>query len=169
MTDPLAAPELLRQITDRILRLRDEEDALKADIREVYAEAKSQGFDKTIVGKIVARIRAEAKDGDKLAEQEELVDLYLRAYQGASRASAHTHARARTAAPASVSASLPPHDPETGEVVEPAPATVAAAPAFLTGERKVLRPNCQRPDNCGGYGSNHCHDCKTAVEGREAA
>lgn len=31
----------------------------------------------------------------------------------------------------------------------------------------VLRPNCQRPENCGGYGSKHCASCERA--GREVA
>lgn len=160
----IPSDELLKSLTDRILRLREEEDALKADIREVYGEAKAQGFDKTILGKVVARIRAEAKDGDKLAETDELVDLYLTAYRGASRT--HTHAGARESRPAP--APLPPHDPETGEVDDaPAPqATVEpfTPPVFLSGERKPLRPHCQNPGNCSGYGRNHCHTCGKTAE-----
>lgn len=174
MSDSIPSDELLKSLTDRILRLREEEDALKADIREVYGEAKAQGFDKTILGKVVARIRAEAKDGDKLSEQEQLVDLYLNAYRGASRA--HTHAGAREKAPAKVET---PHHPETGEVIEPvasvvekpaAPASVEpfSPPAFLSGERKPLRPHCQRPENCSGYGRNHCHECGKAADAEAA-
>lgn len=159
----IPSDELLKSLTDRILRLREEEDALKADIREVYGEAKAQGFDKTILGKVVARIRAEAKDGDKLAETEELVDLYLSAYRGSLRA--HTHAGARETAQEKA---IPPHDPETGEVndatASQAPVEVFSPPAFLSGERKALRPNCQNPDNCSGYGRNHCHTCGKTAE-----
>lgn len=146
----IPSDELLKSLTDRILRLREEEDALKADIREVYGEAKAQGFDKTILGKVVARIRAEAKDGDKLAETEELVDLYLAAYRGTSRT--HTHAGARESrpaiAPAPVAATVEPFTP----------------PAFLSGERKPLRPHCQNPGNCSGYGRNHCNTCGKTAE-----
>jgi uncharacterized protein (UPF0335 family) len=89
----IPSDELLKSLTDRILRLREEEDAIKADVRDVYAEAKSHGFDKTVLGKVVARLRAEEKDGDKLAETETLLDLYLSAYKGASRTHTHGHAR----------------------------------------------------------------------------
>lgn len=74
----------------------------------------------------------------------------------------------------------PPHNPRTGEVIEPA-APVAGAPAiavaqvepftppsFLSGERKPLRPHCQRPDNCSGYGRNHCYDCGKAADAEAA-
>ena len=37
------APEMLRQYVERIERLEEEKQALMADIREVYAEAKAQG------------------------------------------------------------------------------------------------------------------------------
>lgn len=74
---------------NRILRLREEEDGIKEDVRDVYAEAKADGFDKTVMGKIVAHIRAKAKDAEKLATQDELFALYLTAYERAS----HTHTR----------------------------------------------------------------------------
>lgn len=99
MSDSIAA-DLLKSLIDRILRLREEEDAIKDDIREVYAEAKSHGFDKTILGKTVARLRAEAKDGDKLEETEALLELYLNAYRAAEPSRAHTHAGAREDRPA---------------------------------------------------------------------
>jgi len=35
-------------------------------------------------------------------------------------------------------------------------------PAFLQKDRKPLRPHCQRPDNCGGYGRIHCGSCLKA-------
>lgn len=63
---------------------------------------------------------------------------------------------------------IPPHDPETGEVndatASQAPVEVFSPPAFLSGERKALRPNCQNPDNCSGYGRNHCHTCGKTAE-----
>jgi hypothetical protein len=42
-------------------------------------------------------------------------------------------------------------------------------PAFLAGERKSIRPHCQNPGNCAGYGSNHCYACTKAAASKEAA
>ena len=44
------AKEHLRQFIERIERLEEEKAALAADIREVYSEAKGQGFDTKIIG-----------------------------------------------------------------------------------------------------------------------
>ena len=48
--------------------------------------------------------------------------------------------------------------------VEPSAAAVAPAPSFLTKPPSPLRPNCQRPENCGGYGRTHCGTCLRANE-----
>lgn len=63
----------LQQIISRIEKLEDEKSALALDIKEVYAEAKSMGFDPKIIRKVVS-IRA--KDAAKLAEEEALLDTY---------------------------------------------------------------------------------------------
>lgn len=85
------AGDQVRSILERILRLKEEQDALSEDVREVYAEAKANGFDKTALGQVVAYLRKREKDGaDKLAERTALFDLYLGAFDGRS------HARART-------------------------------------------------------------------------
>jgi uncharacterized protein (UPF0335 family) len=86
------APELIRSYVDRILRLKDEEDGLKADIKDIYAEAKSNGFDKTALGDLVTHLRKQAKNPEKQAERSSLFDLYLDAYTNAP----HAHAPART-------------------------------------------------------------------------
>ncbi len=67
------AAEALRQIVDRIERLEEEKKALAEDIKEVYAQAKAQGFDTKIVRKVVALRKMEQQDR---REQEELLDLY---------------------------------------------------------------------------------------------
>lgn len=48
--------------------------------------------------------------------------------------------------------------------VEPSAAAVAPASSFLTKPPSPLRPNCQRPENCGGYGRTHCGTCLRANE-----
>jgi len=91
MTD--LAPDLIRSYVDRILRLKEEEDGLKADIKDIYAEAKSNGFDKTALGDLVTHLRKQAKNPEKQAERSSLFDLYLDAY---TNAPSHAHAPART-------------------------------------------------------------------------
>jgi len=66
----------LRSIVERIERLEEEKAAIAADVREVYAEAKSNGYDPKILRQVV-RIRK--MDGNDRAEQEALLDTYLAA------------------------------------------------------------------------------------------
>lgn len=70
------AADRLRSIVERIERLEEERKALGADIKDVFAEAKSAGFDtKTI--RLVLRLRKQ--DPEEREEQEALRDLYMRA------------------------------------------------------------------------------------------
>lgn len=85
------APDLLRSYVDRILRLKEEEDGLKADIKDIYAEAKSNGFDKTALGDVITHLRKQAKNPEKASERSAMFDLYLDAYTNAPHA--HTHTR----------------------------------------------------------------------------
>ena len=68
------AKEHLRSLIERIERLEEEKAALTADIREVYAEAKGQGFDTKIMRKVVGLRKLDRADRQ---EQEALLDLYL--------------------------------------------------------------------------------------------
>lgn len=108
----MSAVGQLKSIIERILRLHAEEDEIKSDRREVYGEAKANGYDKTALGAAVALIRKRDRLGeDAIAERETIVGLYLDAYDNAPRA--HTHTRARDddhrAAP-----SLPERAPQSG-------------------------------------------------------
>ena len=69
-----ATREKLRQFIARIERLEGEKAELAADIREVYAEVKSFGFDTKVLRKIVALRK---QDENERAEQEALLDLYM--------------------------------------------------------------------------------------------
>jgi uncharacterized protein (UPF0335 family) len=70
------ARDQLKSIVERIERLEEEKKALADDIREVYAEAKGNGFDtKTL--RAVVRLRKQ--DNAERQEQEALLDLYLHA------------------------------------------------------------------------------------------
>lgn len=64
----------LASIVSRINRLEDDKKAIGDDIRDVYAEAQSAGFNPKAVRVIVRRQRADAK---KIAELEADVDLYM--------------------------------------------------------------------------------------------
>ena len=70
------AADRLRSFIERIERLEEEKAALTADIREVFAEAKANGFDTKIMRQVVRLRKMENADR---AEQEMLLDLYKRA------------------------------------------------------------------------------------------
>lgn len=76
MTKSAPAKEQLRSFIERIERLIEERDALSVDIREVYAEAKGEGFDTKIMRQVV---RLRKMDKAAFQEQEALLDLYKRA------------------------------------------------------------------------------------------
>lgn len=87
----------LKSIIERILRLHQEEDELKADRREIYAEAKANGYDKTALGAAVSLIRKKEKLGvDDFDQRDAMVALYVASYEGPARVLTHTLAYART-------------------------------------------------------------------------
>ena len=66
----------LRAFVERVERLEEEKAALASDIREVYAEAKSVGFDTKAMRQI---IRLRKKDENERQEEEAVLDTYMRA------------------------------------------------------------------------------------------
>ncbi len=70
------AADRLKSFIERIERLEEEKKNLTADIREVYAEAKSSGFDTKTMRKVVALRKL---DTSERQEQEALLETYLRA------------------------------------------------------------------------------------------
>ena len=68
--------ERLKSLIERIERLEEERGALTGDIREVYAEAKSAGYDTKVMRQIVRLRRMDAADRQ---EQQALLDVYMRA------------------------------------------------------------------------------------------
>jgi uncharacterized protein (UPF0335 family) len=75
----------LRTIVARIERLEEEKAALATDLREVYAEAKGNGFD---VKALRAVIRIRKQDADKRKEEVAVLDTYLHALGMAETAEA---------------------------------------------------------------------------------
>ena len=70
------AADQIRAFIERIERLEEEKASIAGDIKEVYAEAKGNGFDTKVLRKIVA-IRK--RDRNELLEQQALLELYLAA------------------------------------------------------------------------------------------
>jgi uncharacterized protein (UPF0335 family) len=70
------AADRLRSLVERIERLDEERKALGADIRDVYAEAKSAGFDVKVLRQI---LRLRKQEPAAVEEQEALLDVYRRA------------------------------------------------------------------------------------------
>lgn len=77
----------LRQFIERIERLEEDKAAVSTDIKEVYAELKSQGFDPKIVRKVVSLRKM---DQEERAEHEELLSVYLQALNMSSKPSFET-------------------------------------------------------------------------------
>jgi uncharacterized protein (UPF0335 family) len=70
------AADRLKSFIERIERLEEEKAALAGDIKEVYSEAKSTGFETKIMRQI---IRLRKMDAQERAEQEQLLDVYKQA------------------------------------------------------------------------------------------
>jgi uncharacterized protein (UPF0335 family) len=70
------AKDQLRSFVERVERLEEEKKALSEDIREVYAEAKGDGFDVKIMRQVV---RLRKMDKADFQEAEAMLELYKRA------------------------------------------------------------------------------------------
>lgn len=69
----MTAPAQLRAFVERIERIEEEIKASNDDKRDIYAEAKGQGFDVKALKAVIARRR---KDPSELTEFEALVETY---------------------------------------------------------------------------------------------
>lgn len=70
------AADQLKSIIERIERLEEEKAGIAADIKDVYAEVKANGFDTAVLRKIVAMRK---RDHDERTEEEAILELYLQA------------------------------------------------------------------------------------------
>jgi uncharacterized protein (UPF0335 family) len=73
----------LRAIVERIERIEAEIKELVEGKKEIYFEAKGNGFDVKILREV---IRLRKQDQKQREEQESLLDLYMQAIKGAARA-----------------------------------------------------------------------------------
>jgi uncharacterized protein (UPF0335 family) len=66
----------LRSFVERIERLEEEKKGIADDIRDVFAEAKGNGYDTKVMRQV---IRLRKKDAAERQEEEALLDLYMHA------------------------------------------------------------------------------------------
>jgi uncharacterized protein (UPF0335 family) len=70
------AADRLRSIVERIERLEEERKAIAGDIKDIFAEAKSAGFDVKVLRQL---IRLRKQEPAEVEEAETLLDVYRRA------------------------------------------------------------------------------------------
>lgn len=70
------AVDRLRSLIERIERLEEEKKAIAGDIRDIFAEAKSAGFDVKVMREILKLRKMDAADRD---EKELLLETYCKA------------------------------------------------------------------------------------------
>lgn len=70
------AQSQLKSIVERVERLEEEKSEIAEQVKEVFAEAKGNGFDTKILKKI---IRLRKMDPAKRQEEEAILDLYMTA------------------------------------------------------------------------------------------
>ena len=86
MTDTIEIPgNRILSFIERIEHIDEELKALSEGKKEVFSEAKGEGFDVKVLKEI---LRLRKQDEDERDEQESLLDLYMRAIQNARPAQA---------------------------------------------------------------------------------
>lgn len=68
--------EQLKSYIERIERLEEEKASLATDVREVYAEAKANGYDTKVMRKVISLRKVDAAERE---EQDQLLELYQQA------------------------------------------------------------------------------------------
>ena len=70
------AADRLKSIVERIEKLEEERKNLQADIKIIFAEAKSAGFDTKVLRMVIA---SRKKDQSEWEEQQALLETYMKA------------------------------------------------------------------------------------------
>ena len=70
------AADRLRSLVERVERLKEEQKSLSSDVRDIFAEAKSAGFDVKVLRRIIAE---RTRNPAEVEEQGMLLDTYRRA------------------------------------------------------------------------------------------
>lgn len=69
-------PTELLNLVKRIEKLEEDAKQIAEDVKEVYSQAKSQGYDPKYIKQC---IKLRAKDPDQLEEEDELLEMYRKA------------------------------------------------------------------------------------------
>lgn len=135
--------EQVKTIIERVQRLQEEKRSIEDDIKEVYAEARANGFDVKVLRAVVKHL---GKDQSEVEEFDAIFDLYLQAFKnglagaGAGRATyAHEEAapnNRREVRPAD----MEPHHVDGSASARPLKADGA------DGHDSVTQPALDRPD-----------------------
>lgn len=136
------ADDQLRDGYDRWLRLEEEKEAIGADLKELFAELKANGFAPKALRESFRRVRNIA-DADQ-QEHDAVVDLYVASLTGARPA------RTREGHSADAGKVV---DAETGEIIEPQAAMPAQAGGTETLADQSTAPGTDRGDNSTDGGS----------------
>ncbi len=89
------AGERIRSFIERVEQIEEELKALNEGKKEVFSEAKGEGFDVKVLKEI---LKIRKQDKDQRDEQESLLDLYMRAMDRPRRGAAPKHAPLKKAA-----------------------------------------------------------------------
>lgn len=75
---------MIRSYVERVERLHEERKALGDDVRDVFVEAKGNGFDVPALKAVIQRRAKRAKDASAFEAHNEIIDLYEAAFRGES-------------------------------------------------------------------------------------
>lgn len=76
MTKPNIAADQLRSIISRVEKLEEDKVGISTDIKDVYSEAKGNGFDTKAIKQVVKLRKLDAAERE---EMETIIDVYLHA------------------------------------------------------------------------------------------
>jgi uncharacterized protein (UPF0335 family) len=182
----------LRAFIERVERIEEEIKSLNADKSEIYKEARSMGFDVKTMRKVVAARKVEPADREEADALFDLYWSQLHGTGTEDATRVHVHEESVADGSGSSSGRTSGFGPDNGGS-NPSPETTALVaqriehsvpdrevagsnpaeranpdedfepPSFLAREAKPLRPLCQHPEKCAGYGSKTCHACLKAA------
>ena len=171
-TTASVAEDQLRSYFERWNRLEEEKRTVSDDLKELFAEAKSFGFDTKAMRAV---FRDEVADQAERQEAEAIYDLYAAALKSAltrvhprdarEKRDNSGESRERQTASNVPLAPVPASKPEApllGLEGGNAPAGTAAT-ISIARPRPEMRPHCQNKAQCAGVGFEHCYPCKKAA------
>ena len=107
----------LRQFIEQVEYLEEQKAAVADDMKEVFAEAKSAGFDVKVIRQI---LKMRKMDQDELMEQEAVLETYLQALNMTSKVSPSAEEKIASAAPSVTEDSAHSETNDAGEALSDA-------------------------------------------------